>query len=97
MAAHGLIFSSLHGYILYFGLLVFFSEGSVVSSFNVSYLAIDGLQIVALQEEIAGGSLGDTPADLLSIVTKNGMYGLNMQFHYSKLRTSILIQTLMII
>ncbi|KAJ7353819.1 Oncoprotein-induced transcript 3 protein [Desmophyllum pertusum] len=46
-------------------------QGSVISSFNVSYPGVDGLQIVALQEEIAGGSLGNTPADLLSITTKN--------------------------
>ncbi|KAJ7353828.1 hypothetical protein OS493_032102 [Desmophyllum pertusum] len=48
-----------------------FRQGSVISSFNVSYPGVDGLQIVALQEEIAGGSLGNTPADLLSITTKN--------------------------
>ena len=50
-------------------------QGSVISSFNVSYPGVDGLQIVALQEEIAGGSLGNTPADLLSITTKNGKFG----------------------
>ncbi|KAL9960826.1 hypothetical protein ACROYT_G034331 [Oculina patagonica] len=48
-----------------------FREGSVISSFNVTYSAVDSLQIVALQEELAGGTLVDTPAELLNITTTN--------------------------
>ena len=39
---------------------------------NVSYSAIDSLQIVVLQEELAGGRLGDTPAQLLNITSNYG-------------------------
>lgn len=53
--------------------LLFCREGSVISSFNVTYSAVDSFQIVSLQEEMAGGTLGDTPVELLNISTSNGM------------------------
>ena len=49
----------------------FSSPGSVIASLNVSYSAVDSLQIVLLQEELAGGRLGDTPAQLLGITSTN--------------------------
>ncbi|XP_078343113.1 uncharacterized protein LOC144628876 isoform X2 [Oculina patagonica] len=48
-----------------------FREGSVISSFNVTYPSVDSLQIVSLQEELAGGTLVNTPAKLLNITTTN--------------------------
>lgn len=52
-------------------LFTFLSQGSVIASLNVSYSAVDSLQIVFLQEEIAGGRLGYTPAQLLNVTTSN--------------------------
>ena len=49
-----------------------FRPGSVISSFNVTYPGIDSLQIVSLQEEITGGALGETSAELLNITAANG-------------------------
>ncbi|CAH3164520.1 unnamed protein product, partial [Porites evermanni] len=43
------------------------SEGSIIASINVSFLAIDALQLISLQEELAGGTLGTTPAELLNL------------------------------
>ena len=37
-------------------------------------MVIDSLQIVALQEYIAEGMLGDSPAELLNITSNNGTY-----------------------
>ncbi|XP_066030883.1 uncharacterized protein [Pocillopora verrucosa] len=48
-----------------------FRPGSVISSFNVTYPGIDSLQIVSIQEEIAGGALGETSAELLNITASN--------------------------
>ena len=51
----------------------FSRQGSVIVSFNVSYMAIDSLQIVSLQEYIeAGGKLADSPTELLSVTSSNG-------------------------
>ncbi|CAH3191318.1 unnamed protein product, partial [Porites evermanni] len=47
--------------------LLEFSEGSIIASINVSFLAIDALQLISLQEELAGGTLGITPAELLNL------------------------------
>lgn len=46
--------------------------GSVIASFNVSYPSIDSLQIVVLQEELAGGILGNSSAELLNITSNYG-------------------------
>ena len=45
-------------YFLTMFLLLEFSEGSIIASINVSFLAIDALQLISLQEELAGGTLG---------------------------------------
>ena len=39
---------------------------------NVSFLAVDALQIISLQEELAGGTLGTTPAELLNLSSSYG-------------------------
>lgn len=46
--------------------------GSVIASFNVSYSSIDSLQIVVLQEELVGGILGNSSAELLNITSNYG-------------------------
>lgn len=48
-----------------------FRQGSVISSFNVTYQSIDSLQIVSLLEEIEEGKLGHIFAELLKITTRN--------------------------
>ena len=53
-------------------LLLEFSEGSIIASINVSFLAIDALQLISLQEELAGGTLGTTPAELLNLSSSYG-------------------------
>lgn len=62
----------LHGYIFSIR-FTFCREGSVISSFNVTYSSVDSLQIVSLQEEMADGTLGNTPVELLNISTSIGM------------------------
>lgn len=50
-----------------------FRQGSVVVSFNVSYAAVDALQIVTMQEQIeSGGTLGGSPAVLINISSDYG-------------------------
>ncbi|KAL9960831.1 hypothetical protein ACROYT_G034336 [Oculina patagonica] len=44
-------------------------SGSIIANFNVSYPSIDSLQIVVLQEELAGGTLGTSSAELLNITS----------------------------
>ena len=56
-------------------LLLEFSEGSIIASINVSFLAIDALQLISLQEELAGGTLGTTPAELLNLSSSYGKLG----------------------
>ena len=53
-------------------LILEFSEGSIIASINVSFLAIDALQLISLQEELAGGTLGTTPAELLNLSSSYG-------------------------
>ena len=53
-------------------LLLEFSEGSIIASINVSFLAIDALQLISLQEELAGGTLGTTSAELLNLSSSYG-------------------------
>ena len=38
----------------------------------MSFLAIDALQLISLQEELAGGTLGTTPAELLNLSSSYG-------------------------
>ena len=52
--------------------LLEFSEGSIIAIINVSFLAIDALQLISLQEELAGGTLGTTPAELLNLSSSYG-------------------------
>ena len=47
-------------------------NGSVIASFNVSYSSIDSLQIVMLQEELAGGMLGNSSTELLDVSSNYG-------------------------
>ena len=54
--------------------LLEFSEGSIIASINVSFLAIDALQLISLQEELAGGTLGISPAELLNLSSSYGKY-----------------------
>ena len=57
-----------------------FRQGSVVVSFNVSYAAVDALQIVTMQEQIeSGGTLGGSPAVLINISSNYGKEVLNTQ------------------
>ena len=57
-----------------------FRQGSVVVSFNVSYAAVDALQIVTMQEQIeSGGTLGDSPAVLINISSNYGKEVLSTQ------------------
>ena len=45
----------------------------MVVSFNVSYAAVDALQIVTLQEQIeSGGTLGGSPVGLINISSSYG-------------------------
>ena len=53
-------------------LLYFLRNGSIIANFDVSYWAIDSLQVVILQEQIASGKLGNLSAELLDISTNNG-------------------------
>ena len=53
-------------------LLNFIRNGSIIASFSVTYRAIDSLQIVILQEQIAGGTLGNVSAELLNIASSYG-------------------------
>ena len=59
-------------YILISRTLSLSRNGSVIASFNVSYSFIDSLQIVILQEELAGGMLGNSSAELLKISSNYG-------------------------
>ena len=53
----------------------FLRKGSVIVSFNVTYMAVDSLQIVALQEQIeSGGTLGGDSAELLNISSNYGKF-----------------------
>ena len=57
-----------------------FRKGSVVVSFNVSYAAVDALQIVTMQEQIeSGGTLGGSPAVLINISSNYGKEVLSSQ------------------
>ena len=57
-----------------------FRQGSVVVSFNVSYAAVDALQIVTMQEQIeSGGTLGGSPAVLINISSNYGKEVLSTQ------------------
>ena len=57
-----------------------FRKGSVVVSFNVSYAAVDALQIVTMQEQIeSGGTLGGSPAVLINISSNYGKEVLSTQ------------------
>ena len=57
-----------------------FRQGSVVVSFNVSYAAVDALQIVTMQEQIeSGGTLGGSPAVLINISSDYGKEVLSTQ------------------
>ena len=47
-------------------------KGSVIASLNITYVAVDSLQIVFLQEEMAEGRLGDNTAELLNIISRYG-------------------------
>lgn len=47
-------------------------QGSIIASFNITYPAIDSLQIVILQEQITAGTLGNFPAELLNITSSYG-------------------------
>ena len=51
---------------------IFFRQGSIIASFNITYPAIDSLQIVILQEQITAGTLGNFPAELLNITSSYG-------------------------
>ena len=50
----------------------------MIASFNVSYSSIDSLQIVILQEELAGRMLGNLSAELLNITSN---YGNSNKYH----------------
>ena len=52
--------------------ICFSRQGSVIASFNVSYMAIDSLQIVALQDQIVEETLAGSPATLVSISSTKG-------------------------
>ena len=57
-----------------------FRKGSVVVSFNVTYAAVDALQIVTMQEQIeSGGTLGGSPAVLINISSNYGKEVLSTQ------------------
>ena len=58
-------------FILYL-LINFLRNGSIIANFDVSYWAIDSLQVVILQEQIASGKLGNLSAELLDISTNHG-------------------------
>lgn len=52
---------------------VLFSEGSVISTFNLSYSAIDSIQVVQLLENIKwNGLFGDLPAQILAVIPDVG-------------------------